>query len=400
MSEANGNEVNAELAAAATAGDPVALCRVLVGVPSVNPALEAGGTGEARIGAVCAEWLRGWGFETEVIEVTPGRPNVVARHEGAGRGPTLLLNGHLDTVGVGGMTVPPFGDHEPGERLVGRGCCDMKGGLAGLLAAGRALAADGHAGELVVALTCDEEHASLGMAALVEGGLKADAAIVCEPTDLAVMPAHKGFVWVEAEFRGRAAHGSRPDEGIDAIRHAARFLVGLSGLDEELAAGAPHALLGHGSVHAGTIEGGSSASVYPERCAVTLERRTLPGEGAEDVLEELGRVLAEASAEEPSLEAALSEVLTRPGTEVPEEHALVQGLLAACTDEGVPSRIEGMTAWVDAAYLNDVGIPAVCFGPGSIAQAHSADEWIEVGQIEAAARVLTGFARGFLGSAS
>lgn len=374
----------------------MALTQVLVSLPSVNPALEPGGAGEARMAEYCARRLAEWGFQVEVPEISPGRPNVVARHRTAPGGPTLLLNGHLDTVGVAGMTVAPFEGRREGDRIVGRGACDMKAGVAAIMAGAREVIEGGHAGELVVALTCDEEHASLGMAALVDAGLHADAAVVCEPTGVAVMPAHKGFIWYELTFQGLAAHGSRPDVGVDAIRHAGRFLTELDRLDDVLQGRPAHPLLGHGSVHAGTIAGGAAPSVYPERCVLTVERRTLPGEDPEAVRVGLEEAVARAAADVPRLDVRLVETLARPGTEVAGDHVLVRGLLQALSRQGLPPRQEGMSAWVDAAFLNEAGIPAVCLGPGSIARAHSGDEWVDVGEIEACVRVLADFAADFL----
>ena len=380
----------------AQAGDPVALARALVATPSVNPELEESGAGEAAVAEMTAEWLRGWGFSVEMSEAAPGRCNVVGRLVGVSEGPTLLLNGHLDTVGVAGMSIDPFGAELRDGRLWGRGSCDMKGGVAALLAATAKLARDGFTGVLVVALTADEEHASLGMEALVDSGVRADAAVVCEPTSLAVMPAHKGFVWVEAAFRGRAAHGSRPEAGVDAIEHAGRYLTALGALRSRLQTSEPHPLLGHGSFHAGTIDGGSAPSVYPDACRLVLERRTLPGESAAGIIEEFQAVLDDLAAEVPELDAKLTQGLARPATEVPNDSTLVKGLLAACADTGVDPTLEGMTAWVDAAFLNQAGTPAVCFGPGSIAQAHSADEWIDPSEIVTCAAVLERFSREFL----
>lgn len=382
---------------AAATGDPVALTRALVAIPSVNPTLSRGGAGEGEIANACATWLDGWGLEARVEEVGAGRCNVVATLEG--EGPTLLLNGHLDTVGVEGMTIAPFGAELREGRILGRGSCDMKGGVAALLAAASRLASGGPRPNLVVALTADEEHASLGMDALVRSGVWADLAVVCEPTSLKVMPAHKGFVWVKATFRGRAAHGSRPELGIDAIRHAALFVAALDDHAERLRARPPHPLLGHGSLHAGTIRGGTAESVYPDLCELLLERRTLPGEVPDDVIAELKLVLEAVRAREPEVRGTLGSTLARPGTEVPLDARLVRGLLDACGSCGVPRGVEGMTAWVDAAFLNEAGIPAVCFGPGDIGQAHSADEWIEASQIEVCADVLERFAR-FLVTAS
>ncbi|MFQ5538320.1 MAG: ArgE/DapE family deacylase [Gemmatimonadota bacterium] len=373
--------------------DPLSLARELVSTPSVNPVLDAASPGEEAIARLAAGWLEDWGLDVTLDEAAPGRPNVVARLSGSGA--TLLLNGHLDTVGTAGMTVDPFAGHVAEGCLWGRGACDMKGGLAALLSAAERLArGSGPRPDLVVALTADEEHAGLGMQRLVASGVRADMAVVCEPTGLAVMPAHKGFVWAEIIFHGRAAHGSRPEEGVDAIRHAALFLAALDELARRLASGARHPLLGSGSLHAGTIQGGTADSVYPERCVVTLERRTLPGEGGQDVMEELSAVLADLRGREPELNAELRMTLERSGTEVPVDSPPVEALCAAAAEEAPGmGAVAGMSAWVDAAFLNEAGIPAVCFGPGDIARAHSADECCSVAEIRACAKILERFAR-------
>ncbi len=383
--------MNADILELARVGDPIALTCALVSTPSVNPQLEEGGSGEQEAAVLVAEWLDSWGLDTRITEISPNRFNVIGKLEG--EGPTLLLNGHLDTVGVGGMTVPPFDAKVKGGRIWGRGSCDMKAGLAAILAATNRLTEEGPRPNLIVAMTADEEHASLGMCALADSSPSADLAIVTEPTRLAVMPAHKGFLWVRAVFKGRAAHGSRPDLGIDAIRHAALYVSALDDYGEQLTSRPAHPLLKYGSVHAGTIQGGSAASVYPDACEIVLERRTMPGERPEKVLQEFQRILDELSEREGDVSASLEQTLERPGTEVPEDSRLVQGLLKAGQKHGIPPAVEGMTAWVDAALLNEIGIPAVCYGPGDIAQAHSADEWVELGQIEKCADVLESFAR-------
>ena len=208
------------------------------------------------------------------------------------------------------------------------------------------------------------------------------------------MPAHKGFVWLRALFRGRAAHGSRPEIGIDAIRHAGLYLAALDGYSEELRTRPAHALLEYGSFHAGTIEGGTAESVYPESCVLSLERRTMPGEEPEAVVLEFQAVLDALLERHTDMDASLEMTLARPGTEVPESSELVQGLVAAARAGGVESGVEGMSAWVDAAFLNEARVPTVCFGPGDIAQAHTEDEWIDVREIRTCAEVLETFARG------
>ena len=374
--------------------DPVDLTRRLVRTPSVNPILEEGGTGERAVGELAASWLRHWGFETVVTEVAAGRCNVVSRR-GEGAGPSLLLNGHLDTVGVSGMTEPFSGAVRDG-RLYGRGSADMKSGVACILAVAADLASERIPGELIVALTADEEHASIGMETLVGTGVVADAAVVCEPTSLSVMPAHKGFLWIDAHVRGRAAHGSRPDAGVDAIAHMGHLLVAFEEEAERLRRDTGHELLGPASLHAGTIRGGSAPSVYPDRCHLVVERRTLPGETAATVMEEVDRVVAAARGRCPGLDASVAAGLFRAATEVPASSPLVTGLRGACNRAGIPGDVRGMTAWVDACFLNESGTPAVCFGPGSIAQAHTADEWVSVSEVRMCARVLADFARRFL----
>ena len=243
--------------------DFIELTSRLVAIDSVNPALVPGGAGEGEIARFVAGWARDAGLEADVLEATPGRPSVVVRAAGAGGGRTLLLCAHLDTVGVEGMADP----HTPrldGDRLHGRGAYDMKAGLASALLACRELAGAGLAGDVVVAAVADEEHASLGVQEVL-GAVGADAAIVTEPTELELIVAHKGFVWIEIEVSGRAAHGSRHEEGVDAIVAAGPILTGLGELDAALAA-RTHPLLGRGSVHASLIEGGAEMSSYPARC--------------------------------------------------------------------------------------------------------------------------------------
>ncbi len=370
------------------------MARTLVRTASVNPVLEKSGTGEAEIAALVAGWLAHWGYSTRITEAAPGRLNVVARR-GEGAGPVLLLNGHLDTVGVEGMPDPFSGTAREG-RLYGRGAADMKGGVACILTAAARLASEEIRGKLIIALTADEEHASLGMDALVASGIRADAAVVCEPTSLAVMPAHKGFLWIDAHVKGRAAHGSRPELGVDAIAHAGHLLVAFETETARLAVDTDHPLLGPASIHAGTISGGSAPSVYPDRCEVVFERRTLPGETADQVMREAEAVLTRARQLCPELDACLEPGLFRAATEVPVASPLVQGLLGACDRAGVPGTVEGMSAWVDACFLNQSGIPAVCFGPGSIAQAHTKTEWIAIHEIKAGGEILTDFSRRFL----
>lgn len=371
------------------------MAAALVATPSVNPAMEEGGAGEAEAGALVAGWLRSWGYDVSLTEAAPGRPSVVARLE-RGAGPSLILNGHLDTVGVREMTIPPFDGALRDGRLWGRGAADMKGGVAAALAAARDAAERGFRGTLLVVLTADEEEAGIGCRKLVADGLRADAAIVCEPTGLAVMPAHKGFSWVRVDFRGQAAHGSRPERGVDAIRHAGLFLSRLDELELALSRRDPHPLLGLGSIHAGTIEGGSAPSVYPSSCRLVLERRTLPREAASAVVSEIDFLLAQLRSHVPSLDAEVDVVLHRGGSEVRSDHPIVKTLCAAAEEVGIDPRLAGMTAWVEAVVFNESGTPAICFGPGSIEEAHSGEESVPIDELRQAHRALLALVGRFL----
>ena len=248
----------------------------LVEIDSTNPALVPGGAGETEIAAFVAGWLRERGLDATVDEVAPGRANAIATARGSGGGRSLLLCAHMDTVGVEGMAAP-FEPRIEAGRMQGRGSFDMKGGLAAVMAAAVTAAEAGLRGDVIVAAVCDEEHESIG-AEKVAAELTADAAVVTEPTGLEVCVAHKGFVWLDVETAGVAAHGSRPDLGVDAIAAMGEVLVGLTGLGARLAGSRPHPLLGTGSVHASLIEGGQELSSYPERCLLRIERRTVPGE--------------------------------------------------------------------------------------------------------------------------
>lgn len=368
-------------------GDAVALLRALVRIDSRNPSLVPDGPGEGNVAQALADVLGAWGFRVELMSAAPGRDNVVARIGPSG-GRTLLFNGHLDVVGVDGMVHAPFSAEEHDGRLYGRGSCDMKGGVAAMCAAAARAARDGLHGEIIVSAVVDEEFESLGTRALVASGLRADAAIVTEPTRMAVNPAHRGFVWAEFCFAGLAAHGSRYDLGIDAIRHAGFVLDELERLQHDVLDLRTHHLLGHASLHASTISGGTGWSTYPDTCVLRIERRTLPGETTASVISEFEQACARATTRDAALDVQVRHVLTQGPSDVPADAAIVRALEAAMRAEGEPVRHEGMSAWTDAALLNEAGIPAICYGPGDIVLAHSAEEWVPLDEVERATRVL------------
>jgi len=380
-------------AAAIAPGDARALARALVRVDSRNPALSPGGVGEAAAVALLREVLDDWGFRTETHDAAPGRPNLLARIGDARNGRTLMLSGHADVVGIEGMTHAPFDGEERDGRLYGRGAADMKGGIGAMCAAAWRAARERVAGEIIVAVTADEEYESVGTRAMLERGVRADAAIVGEPTGLDVMPAHRGFVWIEVVVAGRAAHGSRWEIGVDAIRHAGLLLAELDRVDAEDLPRRSHPLLGRASMHASTIEGGLGMSTYPDRCVLRLERRTLPGENGSDVVDEVRRACEAVRAARPSFDAELKLLMAQGPSDVATDAPVVRSLEESLRERGEPVRVSGMSAWTDAALLNAAGIPAICFGPGDISLAHAAEEYIPLPEIDRAASVLTVLAR-------
>jgi acetylornithine deacetylase len=234
----------------------------------------------------------------------------------------------------------------------------------------------------------DEEYESAGTRALVDWNVRADAAIVTEPTRLCIMPAHRGFVWADVTVHGVAAHGSRWELGVDAIRHAGLFLAELDRYDADELPRRGHPLLGRPSVHASLIEGGTGMSTYPDRCTLRLERRTIPGESPDDVQRELDAIVRTLAAQRPSFRADVHVTFAQAPSDVPTDAPVVRALDDALRTCGEPVRIEGMSAWTDAALLNAAGIPAICFGPGDIALAHAAVEYVPLSEIERAAQVL------------
>jgi acetylornithine deacetylase len=369
--------------------DAVGLTRELVRIDSRNPSLVARGPGEANVAQALASVLDAWGFRVEVVDAAPGRPNVIARI-GTPGGRTLMFNGHLDVVGVDGMTHDPWSADANGhaDRLYGRGSSDMKAGIAAMCAAAARAGESALDGEIIVAAVADEEYESIGTRSLVERGVRADGAIVTEPTRLAIMPAHLGFVWANVTTYGRAAHGSRWDIGVDAIRHAGILLAELDRMDDEELPTRGHALLGRPSVHASLISGGTGMSTYPDSCTVRIERRTIPGESPEGVRRELESACSRARARQPKFRANVDVTFAQEPSDVSVDAPIVRALRGALDASGETVRIEGMSAWTDAALLNAAGIPAICFGPGDISLAHAAEEWVSVSEIERATKVL------------
>ncbi len=361
--------------------DPaIRLLRELVAVNSVNPTLVRGAPGEREIADLIAAEMRRGGLDVSIEAVTQDRPNVVGVLEGRAAGRTLMFCGHTDTVGVTGM-IDPFTPIERDGRIYGRGAQDMKGGVAAMIAAATAIAGRGDlaAGRLVVAAVVDEEHLSIGADALVKSW-RADAAIVTEPTGLEIAVGHKGFAWVNVAVEGKAAHGSRPADGQDAILRLGRVLSRLEVLDRTLQGRPPHPLVGTGSLHASIIEGGRELSSYPDRATLQMERRTRPGEPESIALHEVQEILDALQREDATFRGTATAMFSRPAYEIPLGHDLPQILADALRREGGEPQISGASFWTDAAVLGSAGIPSVLFGPGG-AGLHSTEEYVNVSDV-------------------
>ncbi len=367
-----------------------ALLADLVAINSVNPDLVPGAAGEADLANFIADWGRQVGLEVIVQEAGPGRPNVILIARGSGGGKTLMLNAHIDTVGVSDMDAP-FEPVIREGRMYGRGAYDMKSGLAAIMLALKAAQEMPLAGDVIVSAVSDEEYGSLGSEALIAEWERwpADAVITAEPTELSLSIAHRGFVWLEIEVIGVAAHGSRPHLGIDAIAKMGKVLVQLDLMDRNLRAKPTHDLLGSGSLHASIIQGGEEISMYPAYCKLLIERRTIPGESAESVEAEIQALLDEIAAADPDFEARCQATFYRSPFGIAGDHPLVQ-LLQHKAEAHLNRKVSliGSSWWMDAALFAEKGVPTAILGPAG-AGAHAKIEWVDLASVQQCVDIYT-----------
>jgi acetylornithine deacetylase/succinyl-diaminopimelate desuccinylase-like protein len=364
--------------------EAVQLTQQLIALNTVNPALEPGAPGERAAVELLAARLEQRNFTIEIVGPAE-RPSLLATHRGSGDGPALALNGHLDTVPAGGM-VDPFTPRIDGDRLYGRGSCDMKAGIAAMVVAAEAAASAGTAGDVLLALVADEEHGSLGttavIAELTRGKHRLPAAcIVAEPTWLDLASAHRGYAVVEVELRGRAAHSSRPQDGVNAVTHLGRLLAAVEARDAELAARPPHPEVGSGSLQATVASGGTAPFVIPDRARATIERRTVPGEPRDAGLDEVEAILAA----DPDFQATCEQTLARDAWELASDTPVIRRLIALL---GAPERV-GFPYWMESALWEQAGVPAVVCGPAG-GGLHTDVEWVELTQLRTYTRTLAG----------
>lgn len=360
----------------------------LIRINSINPTLAPGAAGEREIGEYVAAALGSLGLDVRTFEPEPGRVTVAGTLGGSGGGKSLMLNAHYDTVGVEGMD-EPFSAALRDGKMFGRGSYDMKGSLAAQMAAAKTLVDSGTRlrGDLVIAAVADEEYASIGTADLIQH-IRTDAAIVTEPTATKICLAHKGYLWIEVETKGCAAHGSRFESGIDANMRMGRFLAQLDQLERELRGRTPHPLVGPPSLHAATIKGGEGLSTYAASCKLQIERRTIPGETEAQAVREVQEIIDRLRAADPGFEATVHAFFARDPFEVGREAEIVRKLdRAAMKVLGRAPEYFGDTPWMDAALLSAAGIETVVMGPAG-GGAHASLEWVEMESVAQVAAIL------------
>ena len=367
--------------------DAVALAARLIAIDSTNPDLVPGGAGEAEIAGWCAQWLAVRGFEVHRLEETAGRPSIVGIKRGTGGGGSLMLNAHLDTVGVEGYEGDPFAGERHSGRLHGRGAFDTKAGVAAVLVAAHRATLTALAGDVLVTLVADEEFGSLGTEEVLRR-FSADAAIVVEPSELSLTVCHRGFAWFELILHGRAAHGSMPGQGVDAIRHAGLVLHGLDQLQSGLEQKPAHPLLGHGTVRVAMIAGGTDAATVAPSATLTIERRTLPGEAPEQIEAELRHLLDHLTATTADFRYDLTRLVARGAFEADPAWPIVR-LLDEQAERvlGHPVVQRGEPFWTDAGLVREAGIPCLLFGVDG-AGAHAPVEWATETSIHQVAEIL------------
>jgi acetylornithine deacetylase len=374
------------------------LLRDLVAIDSVNPTLVSGARGEAAASEFLCKFLREHGIPAELEDATPGRPSVVAllsspsapgKQISEKKSAALAILAHIDTVGAGDMP-EPFTPRERDGRLYGRGALDIKSGVAAMCAAAIAARDAGMIQkQLLIAAVVDEECDSIGTEALLKR-YTADAAIVIEPTDLRLTIAHKGYAWFEILTHGRAAHGSLPSEGRDAIRMMGRVLNILDALDRKLASLTPHPLLGHGSLHASVIRGGQELSSYPAECRLQLERRMLPDESAGETEVELRSLVAGLSARDTDFRATVRGLGSRRAYEIARDAPIVElarNAIRKILGSDAAEQLAGMAAWTDTALLAEAGIQGIVFGPSGRGL-HGKEEYVELNSVTQCGEIL------------
>ena len=369
--------------------DLLSLLQDMIKIQTENPKLVNKPSGEGDLARFMGDYMKSFGLEVEYQDLGENRINAIGILRGSGGGKTILLNGHIDTVGVEGMEIDPFDPVVKDGKVYGRGSQDMKGGVAAMVAAVKAIVESGIKlkGDVIITCVVDEEYASIGSEEIVKH-YTADGAIVTEPTDEQIVIAHKGFVWSKIKVEGEAAHGSRYEDGVDAIMKMGKVLSGLDHLDNQILTKNYHPLLQRGSIHTSIIQGGTEISVYPALCELEVERRILPGEDLRTSETEISQILEEIKANDKAFKASFETYFERVPLEVDPQTDIVKSLSASFEAyNGKSPEYQGVSFWTDAALLADAGIPTVIFGPKGKGL-HSSIEYVELDSVVNTAEII------------
>lgn len=376
------------------------LLRDLVQIPSVNPMgrpIEGPGVLEAGVTDYLSRYFAELGVAVNRQEIAPGRTNLLARYDAPGSRRTVLFDAHQDTVPTDGMTIDPFAATIEGDRLYGRGSCDIKGGLAAMLTAFTRLVRERPTGSasVVMACTVDEEFTHKGSSRLAAEPVGADLAIVAEPTQLEIVNTHKGAVRWKIRAEGIACHSSTPQRGVNAIYRMAPVISALEEFAASLATGRADPMLGPASLSVGRIEGGTSVNVVPDGCVIEIDRRVIPGEEAPNCPGQVAEFLRGKLGSLDGLEF-LPPWVNMPALQArdPEQDPWLPRLKEAIRSvRGRDPEVIGVPYGTDAGPLGAAGLPCFVFGPGDIARAHTKDEWVELDQVRAASEIYFAMAR-------
>ena len=369
--------------------DLLALLQEMIRFNTENPVLVPTSTGEGDLARFLGKYMEGFGLKVEYQDLGNNRVNAIGILKGTGGGKTIMLNGHIDTVGIDGMLISPLDPVVKHGKVYGRGSQDMKGGIAAMIEAVKTIVNSGIKlkGDVLITCVVDEEYGSIGTEAIVKE-YTADGAIITEPTDEQIAIAHKGFVWSRITVNGTAAHGSRFQHGVDAIMKMGKVLRGLDHLESDILPENKHPLLQRGSIHASLINGGTEISVYPAICELEIERRTLPGENMKTCRLEIAKIIDLAKATDPDFEASFETYFERIPLEVDPNEEIVKSLTAnfKAYNQKNPE-YKGLSFWTDAALLAQAGIPSVIFGPKGKGL-HSAVEYVELESVVNTAEII------------
>jgi acetylornithine deacetylase len=345
---------------------------------------------EHQVTAYLEDYFRWLGVPYERQTVAPRRDNIVAHCDVPGAGQTLLLEAHQDTVPTDHMTIDPFAAVVDNGRLYGRGACDIKGGMAAMLTAFARIVHERPAGAMNVTMACtvDEEHTFLGVQELVKRGIRADMAVVAEPTKLEIVNAHKGAVRWDIQTTGKACHSSAPERGVNAIYRMGTLLQAIEQLAQDLRRAPPHPVLGPPTLSVGRIEGGTSVNTVPDRCRIEIDRRLLPGEDSATALAQFKEQLARLCAWNDYPYEVSEPWLCMPALAPDGSEGLTALLGQAIDHVRGAHEVTAVPYGTDASTIARAGIPVVVFGPGDIARAHTHDEWVSLDEVEQASEIL------------